>query len=211
MGTDSYKYSADLDESLAIGQAIVDRLDQLEYDHGKRLKKDAVFACWAEPDDISDRPSIAVIMSDEFSFDESQFVPTEIDSSKSSASGDGWMLWQDCEFVTSVQIMIYCTDPVQRALVTRAVREALQDKDAGHYGAWLPLKRYFGGFSNVIVTLRSGRYVDGSSEAEIRDRKAILTCNCQMPVFRAEQYKTMDLRVSISTSTDVLEVVDEAD
>lgn len=214
MKTAPYKYSADLDEALALGQAFVDHLSELQYDHARRLKKDAVFACWSDPDQNAEYPSIAVMMPDEGIYDQSELVPSPLEeySTASAGNGSGMVLWQDCEWVCTVNLVIICTDPIQRALVVRSVREALQDKDGGHYGAWLPLKRYFGGVFKAVVSPRSVRYEDTGEDAKTRKRKATISVNCRFPVVRAESASNLteiDVRVSASVGTDILD--DDAD
>jgi hypothetical protein len=212
MKTASYKYAADLDEALAIGQAFVDRLSELQYDHGKRLKRDAVFATWSDPDQIAEYPSIAVIMPEEGEFDQSQFVPSALEEYNTATSdGSGMCLWQDCEFVCTVQLVIICTDPIQRALVTRAVREALQDETGRQYGIKIPLKRYFGGVFGAQVACRKIRNEDSGEDAKMRKRKAILTVNCRFPMLRAVSATNLmgiDVRFTATVGNEALEPED---
>jgi len=210
MKTTPYKYAADLDECLAIGQAFVDHLSELEYDHGKRLKKNSVFATWSDPDQNAEYPSIAVIMPEDGEFDQSQFSPAPLEeySTAIGADGSGMVLWQDCEFVCTVNLVIVCTDPIQRALVTRAVREALQDPTGRQYGIKIPMKRYFGGVFGAQVACRKIRNEDSGDDAKTRKRKATLTVNCRFPMLRAESASNLtqiDIRLSTDVGTGILE------
>lgn len=193
-----YVYEADLDEMLAVGDALVRALEGLEYRPGHRVKE--VFAAWAEPEEQMEYPSIAIIPDGEGVYDASHLTPAPYSDTVDATAGIA--LWQDAEFVVRMGIRIYATDPVERSLIVRRVREVLQDPAGDTYGVSLACPRYFGGVTRVQVTPLSVRYQDEQTEAMMRHRIAIIVVDCRLPVLRLAPAVMIQPRVGITAAIE---------
>lgn len=187
-------YGRDLDEALAIGDALVRALDRLEYAPGKRLRQGAVYQTWAEPEEGIEVPSIAILPR-ECMYDSSHLSPHTIDASFDEQNG--LVLWRDAEFVERVEIHIVTTDPIQRAQMVLAVREALQDATGDIYGIELSCPRYFGGYARVRVTPLRVSYEDSPGDTVSRLRIARLEVECRIPVLRVTPATYLEPRVEV--------------
>jgi hypothetical protein len=199
--SEQYPYAPDLDELLAIGDAFVLRLAGLKWKRGHWLPEGAVFATWAEPEDIAIFPSVAFLGA-EGTYDASEMVPGPIESTRQPLDGSGYVLWQDAEFVVEAQVLVWANDPETRSILVRAVREALQDNDneTCHYGTLLDCPRYFGGWSKVRVSPQAVRYEDNEVDSERRHLKAYLRVTCRLPVLRMEATgEPLETRIRLTT------------
>ena len=175
-----------LDESLAVGAALVSRLQALTYHSGQADKVKAVFAAWATPEDVREYPSIAVVVR-EADYDAQNLSPAVLDETYDAVTKT--VLVQDAEWVSDVEVHIVCTDPVQRSRVVKAVRERLMgetlwDGKAETYGVDLSVPGYFGGVYPAKVSLRRVRFEDTDSLATQRERRAVLYATVRLPVLR---------------------------
>ncbi len=194
----AWPWMPDLDEMSAIADALVRAMAGLEYAPGKRLSPDAVVAMWAEPEEPMAHPSVAVVPGD-LQYDSAHVVPALLEETADQASG--LVLVEDCEAVVRVGVQIYATDPVQRAMLVRAIRERLQADD-GSYGVSLDCPRYFGGAARVRATPLSVRYEDDSVSALERERKAVMTVECRLPVLRVTEATGLMPRLRVVTNAE---------
>ena len=205
-----YPYAPEWDELLALGEAIRVRLVGLRYaTNCAPLAADQVFHCWADPDDLLQFPAVGIqASSGSYGGDADQsFSPAADEASRFPATGAGAVLVEAGEFVAQVEIVIYCTDPVQRSVVLRAVRDRLQDRvcgadGRGHYGIDLPVARYFGGYTTCHVSPLTVRYEDDADEARRRHRKAILVVRASMPLYHCETAQDLLPRLVLDSVGD---------
>jgi len=201
----SYPYWPDLDEATAVGLALADVLDGLEWAPGKKLK--AVYAGWSEPEDVQVEPAVAV-MPIEGTYEGSRSTPYEDEDSRKPTVGAGYILMQDAEFTASVELLVWASDPEMRSRVVRCVREALQEQDVmfkpSKYGLFIAVPRYFGGVVKASVAPQGVRYEDDQDEAEKRHRLAYVRVTVQLPVMRLVTAGGLEVRTVLTVQGDAL-------
>lgn len=200
----TYRYAADLDECSAIGLAIATHLNGLAWATGKTLT--AVYPEWADAETVRQPPAVAVMPIDggTYSGESGGFGPSPIEETWDPAFQA--MLWQDGEFVTQVDLVVWATDIRMRSQVVRAIREAFQAREGATqieprgYGRVIPVARYFGGARPARVAPASIRFVDDPTEAEARHRVAYMTLNVQLPMLRVDS--VLELEASDTVTMD---------
>jgi hypothetical protein len=190
----AFPYAPEWDELLAIGDAIRLRLLGLRFSmNHPALGSDQVFTCTADPEDVQQIPSIAIIAASGTYGSESDptLSPGPDEESRFPAHGAGHVLVDDGEFVAEIDLVVWASDPIMRSMLARAVREKLQQEVAGVYGKAiygidLPCPRYFGGYSKCHVSPVKTRLEDTGDDAKKRRRKQILTLRCVLSMYHVE-------------------------
>jgi hypothetical protein len=184
-----------LDESFAIGTAFEQRLRNLRYGNlpNDYLKK--CFVTWAEPEDVREYPTVAIIIR-EGKYEAHSLSSTLLDETYNPTAGT--VLVQDAEFVTDVELHIVCNDPIQRSRVIRSIREALQEQEIWKKeiaNLYLPVRTYQKNPVELSLLVTELRLIDTETEDMRRERKAILVVHTRMPVLREVQITELQPRV----------------
>lgn len=155
---------------------------------GRRLKFSKVFKTWSEPEDsirangpdTLNYPIAIVYASGEGKYDTSKLAP-----STTPVPGTQEVLFSATEYVITLMIEFWTTDPVARMWLTAMLEDELLGED-GRYGIRLTLPHYFG--VHVDFEVLSSQYQDSEGDAVRRIRKAVFQVEGRVPVLKRQKY-----------------------
>lgn len=151
---------------------------------------------WAEPETGPDYPSASVTSVEEGKYDASSFTPRILLDARLSPP-DARYLVKASEFMLTMKLDIWCTDPAERMALVAAVEGAMCPTD-WMYGARLELPHYFN--ARATYELLSMSYVDTAEDALRRYRRALVTIAGCVPVMRLVSLPTLKPRVEVQVS-----------
>lgn len=179
----TYIYAPKYDEALAVVEAVKDALKDLPWAQGKVIK--AVVDEYAPAEQNRAYPSVVIRNITDGQYENT--CPRPLEQTRIPTTGKGHVLFRDAEYVAQVELEVHATDKVMRSLVLRALRERIMSGTLdGTYERGFPCPDYYGGVSDVMVSLRGVSHEDDGPEVQGRRRMAVMRLQARLPVLRVE-------------------------
>jgi hypothetical protein len=193
------------DTRLALTRGLAEYLEPLSIDAvgGRRVRFKAVHEEYAEPEEKAAYPSLACTLAGEGKYEARSLSPV-LDVKERLPQPDGRYLIVHCDFVQSISLEAWCTDPAERSAVAIAVERALNPLPS-RYGFVLQLPHYFN--ARAVYSLQSVSYRDDADAASRRLRVAAFTLTATVPYISLFSFPDAKPSFILDTVSDAADVV----